>query len=164
MDETRKYHPEWGNVDTKEHTWYVITDKWILVQKLIMPRMQCTEHVELRSKEDQGVDASVLHWVRNRIIMGSGGRGQPPQERRWGGNRWGGAVGGPGGAVLEVQRVSKPNKIMWMSDWGYPLEGGRETWGSLEPTGMTLAEMRREGEHRTCSDHLQYIGMPHVKG
>jgi hypothetical protein len=27
MGGTRKYHPEWGNPDTKEHTWYVLTDK-----------------------------------------------------------------------------------------------------------------------------------------
>ena len=30
MDGTRDYHPEWGNPVTKEHTWHVVTDKWIL--------------------------------------------------------------------------------------------------------------------------------------
>jgi hypothetical protein len=30
----RVYHLEWGNPDTKEHTWYVLTDKWILVHGL----------------------------------------------------------------------------------------------------------------------------------
>ena len=40
---------------------YVFNDKWILVQKLIMPMIQPTDHIELRKKEDQGVDASVLH-------------------------------------------------------------------------------------------------------
>jgi hypothetical protein len=24
----------WGNTITKEHTWYALTDKWILAQKL----------------------------------------------------------------------------------------------------------------------------------
>jgi hypothetical protein len=28
------YHPERGNPITKEHTWYTLTDKWILAQKL----------------------------------------------------------------------------------------------------------------------------------
>ena len=32
MNGTRKYHPEWGNPDTKEHTGYVLTDKRILDQ------------------------------------------------------------------------------------------------------------------------------------
>jgi hypothetical protein len=61
MDGTRKYHPELSNPDTKEHTWYVLTDKWILAQKLTMPTIQFTDHMEFRRKEDQGVDASILH-------------------------------------------------------------------------------------------------------
>jgi hypothetical protein len=36
------------------------TDKWMLAQKLIVPRLQPTDHMELRWKEDQVVDASVL--------------------------------------------------------------------------------------------------------
>jgi hypothetical protein len=28
------HYPEWGNPITKELTWYVLTDKWILAQKL----------------------------------------------------------------------------------------------------------------------------------
>jgi hypothetical protein len=34
MDASGGYHPEWGNTITKEHTWYALTDNWILVQKL----------------------------------------------------------------------------------------------------------------------------------
>jgi hypothetical protein len=34
MDRTRKYHPERGNTITKECTWYTLTGKWILAQKL----------------------------------------------------------------------------------------------------------------------------------
>jgi hypothetical protein len=34
MDGTRKYHPEKGDPITKEHTWYALTDKWILAPKL----------------------------------------------------------------------------------------------------------------------------------
>jgi hypothetical protein len=37
MDWCGGYHPEWGNPITKEHTWYALTDKWILAQKLRIP-------------------------------------------------------------------------------------------------------------------------------
>jgi hypothetical protein len=40
VDETVGYHREWGNPITKELTWYVLTDKWILAQKLRIPKMQ----------------------------------------------------------------------------------------------------------------------------
>jgi hypothetical protein len=33
MDGTIKYYPGWGNPVTKEHTWYVLTYKWILGKK-----------------------------------------------------------------------------------------------------------------------------------
>ena len=56
MDGTRKYHPECGNPVTKEHTWYVFTGKWILVQRLRIPTMQLTDHMKLKKKEDQSVE------------------------------------------------------------------------------------------------------------
>jgi hypothetical protein len=59
MDGTRKYHDEWGNLITKEHPWYALTDKWILAQKLGIPKIQFTDHMKLK-KEDQSVDTSVL--------------------------------------------------------------------------------------------------------
>jgi hypothetical protein len=34
MDGSGGYHPKWGNLITKEHIWYALTDKWILAQKL----------------------------------------------------------------------------------------------------------------------------------
>jgi hypothetical protein len=37
MDESGGYHPDWGNPITKEHTWYALSDKWILAQKLRIP-------------------------------------------------------------------------------------------------------------------------------
>jgi hypothetical protein len=42
MDGPGGYHPEWGNPNTKELTWYVLHDKWILAQKLRMPKLQDT--------------------------------------------------------------------------------------------------------------------------
>jgi hypothetical protein len=50
-------------------------DKWVLVQTLTMPRIQPTDHMELRRKEDQDMDASPMHRGRNIMIMGGGGRG-----------------------------------------------------------------------------------------
>jgi hypothetical protein len=60
MNGTGKYHPEWGNLITKEHTWYALTDKWILVQKFGIPKIQFTDHMKLKKKEDHSVDTSIL--------------------------------------------------------------------------------------------------------
>jgi hypothetical protein len=54
MNRTRKY-PEWGNPLTKEHTWYLLTDKWIVAQKLQIPKIHFTDHRKLNQKEDQTV-------------------------------------------------------------------------------------------------------------
>jgi hypothetical protein len=59
MDGTWKY-PEWGNPVTKEHTWYVHTDKWLLAPKFVIPKTKFTDNMKLKSKEDQSVDPSVL--------------------------------------------------------------------------------------------------------
>jgi hypothetical protein len=39
MDGPGGYHPEWSNPITKELTQYVLTDKWILAQKLRIPKI-----------------------------------------------------------------------------------------------------------------------------
>jgi hypothetical protein len=62
MGGTRKYHSEWGNPVTKEHTWYALTDKWISAQKLRIPEIQFTNHMKFKKKEDQSVDTSILLW------------------------------------------------------------------------------------------------------
>jgi hypothetical protein len=59
MDGIRKYHPERGNPITKEHTCYALTDKWILAQKLKIPKISFTDHMKLKEKEDQSMHASV---------------------------------------------------------------------------------------------------------
>ena len=51
MDGTRKCHPEQGNPITKEHTWFVLTDKWMLAQKLKINKLQFTQHRKLKKKE-----------------------------------------------------------------------------------------------------------------
>jgi hypothetical protein len=55
MDESGGYHPEWVNPITKEHTWYVLTDKCILSQKLGIPKVKLTNHMKLKKEEDQSL-------------------------------------------------------------------------------------------------------------
>jgi hypothetical protein len=58
MNGTGKY-PDWHNLIPKEHTWYALTDKWILAQKLWLRKVQFTDHMKLK-KEDHCVDTLVL--------------------------------------------------------------------------------------------------------
>jgi hypothetical protein len=69
MDGSGRYHPEWGNPITKEHTWYSLTDKWILVQKLRISKIQFAKHMKLKKKEDQSVNTLVLLRRGNKIPM-----------------------------------------------------------------------------------------------
>jgi len=41
-----------------EHTWYALTDKWILAPKLGISKKKFTDHMKSMKKEDQNVDAS----------------------------------------------------------------------------------------------------------
>ena len=63
----RKYHPGRGSPITKEHTWHALTDKWIVAQKLGIPKIQLTEHMKLKKKEE---DTSVFLRRGNKISMG----------------------------------------------------------------------------------------------
>ena len=69
MDISGGYHPEWGNPITKEVTWYALTDKWILAQKLRIPKIQFAKHKKIKKKEDQCVDTSFLLRIGNKIPM-----------------------------------------------------------------------------------------------
>ena len=40
-----------------------------------------TNHMELKNKEDQSVDASILHKRRNKIFTGGRGRKRPGRKR-----------------------------------------------------------------------------------
>jgi hypothetical protein len=48
----------------------VVTDKWILPQKLRIPTIQFTDHMKLKKKEHQSVDISVLLRRENKILTG----------------------------------------------------------------------------------------------
>jgi hypothetical protein len=61
----------WDNPITKEHTWYALTDEWILAQKLWIPKIQFIGHMKLKKKEDQGVGTSILLRKGNKILTGS---------------------------------------------------------------------------------------------
>jgi hypothetical protein len=70
MDGSEGYHPEWGNQITKEHTWYALTDKWILAQKLKISKIQFEKHMKLKKKKDQSVDTSFLLRIGEQNIHG----------------------------------------------------------------------------------------------
>ena len=82
MDVSRKYHPKWGNSVTKEHIWYVLSDKWISEgkKKAQGTQNQITDIMKLKKKEDQSVDASVLLRSGKELI--TGGRGREGSVRR----------------------------------------------------------------------------------
>jgi hypothetical protein len=47
----------------------VSTDKWILAQKLRIPKIQFAKHMNLKKKEDHSVDTSSLLRMKNKIPM-----------------------------------------------------------------------------------------------
>jgi hypothetical protein len=47
----------------------VLTGKWILAQKLGIPKIQFVKCMKLKNKEDQSVDTSVLLKRGNKILM-----------------------------------------------------------------------------------------------
>jgi hypothetical protein len=65
-----EYHPVWGNPITKEHTWYILSDKWVLAQKFGIPKIQLADQMKLKKKEDHSMDSPVLCRRGNKIPMG----------------------------------------------------------------------------------------------
>jgi hypothetical protein len=55
----------------KEHTWYALTDKWILAQKLQIARIQFTNHMKFKKKEAQSVGALVFSYKENKVLTGA---------------------------------------------------------------------------------------------
>jgi hypothetical protein len=54
---------------TKEVIRYALTDKWILAQKLRIPKIQSAKHKKIKKREDQWVDTSFLLRIGNKIPM-----------------------------------------------------------------------------------------------
>ena len=69
MDVSRGYHPEWGNPITKEHTWYALTDGWILAPKFRRSKIQFAKHMKLKKNKDQSVDTLPLLRIGNKTPM-----------------------------------------------------------------------------------------------
>ena len=63
----RCVYPEWGNPITKELKWNVLTDQWILTQKLSIARykVQYVKHMKLKKNEDQSVDTLLILRIGN---------------------------------------------------------------------------------------------------
>jgi hypothetical protein len=47
----------------------VLTDKWILAQKLRIPKIQFAKHKKTKKREDQCMDTSFLLRIENKIPM-----------------------------------------------------------------------------------------------
>jgi hypothetical protein len=45
-----------------------LTDKWILVHKFVIPKIQLTDTLKPKKKKDQSVESSVLLRRRNKIL------------------------------------------------------------------------------------------------
>jgi hypothetical protein len=69
---------------TKEHTWYVFTDKWTLGKECGILMIKLMDHMKHKRKEDQRVDASVLLRRGSNIIKGSRGWEGFGRKRRGG--------------------------------------------------------------------------------
>ena len=57
------------SVVTQEHTLYLLTDKSMLAQKLKIPKIQFTNQISLKKKEEQSMDTLVLHRRGNKISI-----------------------------------------------------------------------------------------------
>jgi hypothetical protein len=47
-------------IESQKNTWYPLTDKWILVPKLRIPKIKFTDYMKLNKKEDQSVESLIL--------------------------------------------------------------------------------------------------------
>jgi len=57
-----------SEVTQSQKKCYVLSDKWILAQKLGLPKIQSTDHRKLK-KDNQSVDAPVLFRRGNQSIL-----------------------------------------------------------------------------------------------
>jgi hypothetical protein len=58
-----------SEVTQSENTWYALTDKWLLTQKLRISKIQFEKHMKLKKKEDQSVDTLLLLGMGSKIPM-----------------------------------------------------------------------------------------------
>ena len=60
------YHPEWGNLITKEHTWYALTDKWILALKLRI-LLRRWNKIPMEGVTETKFGAEMKGWIIQRL-------------------------------------------------------------------------------------------------
>jgi hypothetical protein len=72
MFETRKYHSECDKSDTKSHAWHVLTNKWILAKKYIIPRIQPTDNKINKQKGPTEDSSAPLKMEKKTIMKGRG--------------------------------------------------------------------------------------------
>jgi hypothetical protein len=63
-----------GEVTHTQKDMYVLTDKWLLAQKIRIPMMYPTEPKKLNKKQGPSEDVSIPLRRGNKIIMGGRGR------------------------------------------------------------------------------------------
>ena len=56
LDGTRKHHPECGNLVSKGHAWYILTDKLRLAKMFRNSMIQLIDHKKLKKKKGPSVD------------------------------------------------------------------------------------------------------------
>jgi len=149
---TRKYHPEWGNPVTKEHTWHALTDKWILLaQKLRIAKKNFKDHTKLKKKEDQNVEASVLLRRGNKNIHGRR-YGDKVWSREWRKGHPETASPGDPSHLRTPNPVTIADARKYLSDMGVPRKALPEPywyrWGCLLitirlSTGTPMEELEK---------------------
>jgi hypothetical protein len=101
---------------SQKNTQYALTDKWILAQKFGIPIIQLTDHMKLKNKEDQSVDASVLFRTGNKIIMGGREREEPGRETEREGK--GGQIRYQGRQGRSIERQEIEQRCVAVGDGG----------------------------------------------
>jgi hypothetical protein len=145
MERSRKYHPEWGNSVRKQHTWYVLTDKWLLGKERGTLTRHLTDHIKLKRKEEQRVDASVLLRRGNNMIKGRRGWGDLGGREKEGKNQvW---------EEMEKRYRGSGNWSEVCSNWGWgtgnsnqKVPDARKARAYQDPTEVTLVEIHHKGE------------------
>jgi hypothetical protein len=56
-------------LQNNSHDMYALIDKWILAQKLRIPKIQFAKHMKLKKNEDQSVDTSAFLKIGNKTPM-----------------------------------------------------------------------------------------------
>ena len=141
MNGTRKYYPEQGNPITKEHTWYILTDKWLLVQKLRIPKIQFTEQMKLKKKDDQSMGTLVLLRRVKKILM------EGVTETKYGAETEGKDIQFTNHRKLKKKEDQRRKTKVWILR-SFLEEGTKYTWKEIQRQSME--QRLKEKPFRDC--------------